>query len=94
MLRMKSPKPDRRGRYEERDVPGRRVKQFKARGWVEVKDNDIQEDVSEEGVFDISGNWFSVRTEVRDLLGKDSLPGSKKQAVQWLEEAGYKVVGE
>ena len=95
MLRMRSPKPNRRGRFDEKDIPGRLIERYRNRGWTEAGKEEVQEEKGQSAnVFDVSGNWFSVRSQVRDLLKVEELPESKEQAVEWLRKAGYEVKGE
>jgi hypothetical protein len=48
MIRMKSPTPNRRGKYEVHDVPSRRVAALKAQGWIEVRNEDALSDEPED----------------------------------------------
>jgi hypothetical protein len=59
MIRMKSPTPNRRGKYEVHDVPSRRVAALKAQGWIEVRDE--QKNVSP--VEDIDANEDALSDE-------------------------------
>jgi hypothetical protein len=46
MIRMKSPTPNRKGKYEIHDVPSRRIAALKAQGWIEI--NEQQNKISDE----------------------------------------------
>jgi len=81
MIKMQSPKANRKGIYEVHDVPDRKIELYKSWGW------KVYEDKS----FDINREWFKVRQEVKDLLDLDKYPKSKKHACELLEDAGYKI---
>lgn len=79
MKKMQAPFKNRKGIYEIHDIPERRVDALKKQGWYFVG----------EKIFVMDGEWFSIRKEIKDLLGKT--PKSKKHAIEMLKEAGYKV---
>jgi len=105
MKRLRSPQKNRRGVYEEHNVPERKVARLLDQGWVEVCGNRLER-VGEHGPeieavgmprafsepVDLSGNWMKARAKTRDLLGLDRLPGSKPEAAALLRDAGYEVV--
>lgn len=82
MIRMQSPKPNRKGVYEIHDISSRKIESYRARGWIPA----------DEKTFNLSeGHWFKVRSAVQEELGLDTAPKSKQEARDFLEQAGYTV---
>ncbi len=91
MKRMQSPVLNRKGEYEIHDVPDRKVEGLRAKGWREVLRENEESGVAS-GEFQLTNRvWFSVRSEIRELLGLETYPSTKAEARELLENAGYTV---
>jgi len=102
MIRMQAPIPNRRGLYEIHDVPTRKIEQYKSRGWKVAEEaptppEQPADPMSVEGEVKINefdlGNapWPGVKSQIKELLGLDRMPRTKKEARSFLEQGGYVV---